>query len=451
MAIISQLPLFSWENVDPSPDILRLARILDTLPDEPIIRALLEQRKGKRDDYPIEAVWNSLIAGIVFTHNGVESLRRELARNAELRQVCGFDPLRRDEAVPTASVYSRFIAKLYGMRDLIDEMFHGLVDTLTVLLPDLGRDLAVDGKAIQTAGRKDPDAAWGAKKTYLTAGAEGKGGKATKWWFGYKLHLIVDANYELPVGFEVTPANVAETTRLMPMIEEIEKKHPVLHERAQTMSGDKGYDDGADKAALYDRHNIVPLIDTRNMHREKEDGKDAKDKWLPLDPAYHDTIYYNGTGWVACKIDPFEPDDGKAFAPMYFMGFEKSRDTLKFRCPAAAYGIECKNRDACRCKLATRYSAYGRVVRVPLDLDRRLFMPAHRHSRTFRLPYKKRSSVERVNSRIDQVYGFERHFIRSRAKMQLRVGLTMVVMLATAVAWIRAGQKEKARSLLQAA
>jgi len=359
--------------------------------------------------------------------------------------VCGFDPLRKDKATPLASVYSRFLRKLYRMRHLIDEMFHELVDALTVLLPDFGRDLAADGKAIQTLGRKDPDAAWGAKRTYLTAGAEGKGGKVTKWWFGYKLHLIVDANYELPVAFEVTKANVAETTRLMPMIEEIEKKHPVLHERAEALSADKGYDDGKDKAELYDSCGIVPVIDTRDMQKEEK-----RETWLPLDPEHHDTIYYDGTGRVACKIDPFEPSDEKAFAPMQFMGFEKSRETLKFRCPAAAYGLECRNRDACRCKLAVRYGDYGRVVRVPLDRNRRLFMPIHRHTRTFRAAYKKRSSVERVNSRIDQVYGFERHFIRGRAKMELRVGLAMIVMLATAVAWIRAGQKEKARSLLQA-
>jgi hypothetical protein len=446
MAIISQTPLFSWENVESSPEILRLARALGELPDEPIMRTLIAQRKGKRNDYPIEAVWNSLIAGIVFCHDGVESLRRELARNGELRQACGFDPLKYDKAVPPACVYSRFLGKLYANRQMIDEMFHELVDRVTALLPDFGQDLAVDGKAIQTHGLNDPEAAWGAKKTYLTAGAEGKGEKHTKWWFGYKLHLIVDANYELPVAFEVTKANVAETTRLMPMVGEIKKKHPALHARAEALSGDKGYDDGKDKAALYDGHAIKPLIDTRDMRQKKE-----IQTWQPLDPEHHDTIYFDGTGRVACKIDPFEPSDEKAFATMEFKGFEKDRETLKFRCPAAAYGIECKNRDACRCRLAVRDGHHGRVVRVPLDRDRRLFTPVYRHSGTFRKAYKKRSSVERVNSRIDQVYGFERHFIRGQAKMELRVGLTMIVMLATAAAWIRARRKENARSLLRAA
>ncbi|MBW2053885.1 MAG: transposase, partial [Deltaproteobacteria bacterium] len=32
-----------------------------------------------------------------------------------------------------------------------------------------------------------------------------------KSWFGFKLHLMVDADYELPVGYEVTKASVADT------------------------------------------------------------------------------------------------------------------------------------------------------------------------------------------------------------------------------------------------
>ena len=446
MAAIPQLQLFSWEDVEASPEIMRLARVLEVLPDHRIVEALIRQRKARRNDYPIQAVWNSLIAGVVFGHGSVESLRRELARNGELRQVCGFDPLRGGAAVPPAPVYSRVLAKLHGLRGLVDGMFHELVEMTAALLPDFGREVAIDGKALATAGRNDPEAAWGAKKTYLTAGAEGKGGKATKWWFGYKLHLLVDANYELPIGFEVTPANTPETTRLMPIVEEVKDKHPQLHARIEYGSGDKGYDDGGHKALLYDCHGIVPLIDTRDMRQAEE-----KETWQALDPARHDTIYFDGTGRVACKIDPFEPNEDKAFARMQYMGFEKDRGSLKFRCPAAAYGIECKNREACRCAPSVREGSYGRVVRVALDRDPRLFMPVHRHSRTFRTLYKKRSSVERVNSRIDQVYGFEHHFIRGRAKMQLRVGLALTVMLATAVAWIRAGQKEKARCLLRAA
>ena len=83
MAIIPQPDLFSWDHVDASSEMDRLRWVLDAMPDEPLMCALEAARKGRRNDYPIRPVWNSVIAGIVFQHNGVESLRRELARNGD--------------------------------------------------------------------------------------------------------------------------------------------------------------------------------------------------------------------------------------------------------------------------------------------------------------------------------------------------------------------------------
>jgi len=160
------------------------------------------------------------------------------------------------------------------------------------------------------------------------------------------------------------------------------------------------FNDGADKTALYDDHGIVPLIDTRGRRHEKRGGP-----MRPLDPKRHDTIYFSGTGEVSCKVNPFAATDRERFGPMQFMGFEEERQTLKFRCPAAARGVDCHNREACPAAPTVRDGPYERVVRVPLERDRRVFLPVHRHSRTFRHAYKKRSAIERVNSRIDQVYG----------------------------------------------
>jgi len=445
MAAIAQKSLFSWKTVERSPEILRLKRVLDVLPDEPLVRALEDERKGKRNDYPIAALWNAIVAGIVFGHGKIASLIRELKRNAELREVCGFDPLLGERAVPPDWVCSRFCAKLLRHGRLIEGMFHGLVEEAGQLLPDLGEDLAIDAKALLTYGRKDPEAAWGVK-TYRGTKPDGSTYETVKKWFGYQLHLLIDARYELPIAYRVTPANESEIPYLMTLLEEVEEKHADLHKRARTLAADRAYDNGRDKAALWDDREISPLIDTRDCFTHT-----GGERMRPLDPSRHDAIYYGPTSEVACKIDPFEVKEEKAFAAMQYMGFEKDRQTLKFRCPAAAFGLECKNREACAAPPLVRDGAFGRVVRVPLQTDRRLFFPAYRHSRTFRNGYKKRAAVERVFSRVDQVYGFERHTIRGLAKMRMRVGLALVVMLATAVAWIRVGQTDKARSLLRAA
>ena len=69
----------------------------------------LEKNRNKgRNEYPIRAMWNSVLAGIVFGHESIESLRRELSRNGELRDLCGFDPFAGGGAVPPSYAYSPF-------------------------------------------------------------------------------------------------------------------------------------------------------------------------------------------------------------------------------------------------------------------------------------------------------------------------------------------------------
>ena len=96
MSILPQPALFSWKEVEQTSEILRLQRLLDVLPDRPLLDALEEQRAGKRNDYPLHALWRALLAAIVFGHGSLASLNRELARNGQLRDLCGFDPLRGD-------------------------------------------------------------------------------------------------------------------------------------------------------------------------------------------------------------------------------------------------------------------------------------------------------------------------------------------------------------------
>jgi hypothetical protein len=449
MAIVPQT-LFCWQAVESSSEIQRLALVLRTLPDEPLMERLEARRKGKRDDNPVRPMWNSLIAAIIFRHESVESLRRELARNAELRQVCGFELVRRvriingrpvqDEAVPSKDAYSRFIASLCHCTDLLGEIFTALTARLGQLLPDFGRRLAADGKAIVAARRDDPDASVGTKRQGHPDGEAT--GAVTAHWLGYKLHMLSDATYELPVGFAVTGAAVHESPRLLGLVEQAQHDLPQVMGRAQTLSADMGYDDAADKAALYDSYGIVPLIPARDL---------AQGQPEPLDPTRHDTIYLSPTGQVLCRVDPFHPDRAKQFAPMQHCGFERDRQTHKFRCPRAAYGIDCHNREACRDACRRAPGDHGRTLRVALERDRRRLGPLYGHSYRFADLYKMRTSVERLFARLDHLYGFERHHTCGLKRMQVRVNLALIAMQATAVGWIVAGQAHNLRRLRPAA
>ncbi len=222
---------------------------------------------------------------------------------------------------------------------------------------------------------------------------------------------------------------------LLPMMKKLKEKHPEIVASAEDCSADKGYDSAENNRELYDEYKTKPLIDIRHMWKGGE-------KTRPLFPEKADNIVYDEDGSIFCVGGKNKNSCELETRAMAFCGFEKDRMTLKYRCPAVAYGLDCPDRFTCG------KSDYGRMVRVPMEQDRRLFPPIPRNSPKWKRLYKKRTSVERVNSRLDVSFGFERHFIRTMKKMKLRTGIAMIVMLAMAVGAIKAGQKEKIRSLV---
>jgi len=437
MAIIPQDSLFEWHEIEELGDLERLHLVLEYMPDEELMRILERERGNGRDDYPVRAMWNSILAGIVYQHESIESLRRELGRNGQLRWVCGF---RKGEVAPSW-VYSRFLKKLFEKAEEVDAIFDELVDEIKEVLPDFGRYLAIDGKAIETHakpkkrtdrnmepdGRRDIDADFG-KKVYRIEGEDGTMWEKVVRWFGYKLHLVVDAQYELPVAFEVTRASAAEAPQAHALLDELEEEHPDILNDCEVFLGDRGLDDGKLIERLWDEYEIKPVIDIRNMWQDGEETRVLSGT---------SNIVYNYRGTVYCYC----PQTGKRNT-MAYGGFEKDRGTLKYRCPAEHYGIECKGKESC---------PVASAIRVPLSEDRRIFTPIARSSYRWERLYRMRTAVERVNSRLDVSFGFEKHFIRGLKKMKLRCTLALSVMLAMALGRIKKKQEEKLRSLVKCA
>ncbi len=167
----------------------------------------------------------------------------------------------------------------------------------------------------------------------------------------------------------------------------------------------------------------------------------------PLDPDRADTIVHSERGELFCVC----PETGER-RNMAFEGFERDRETLKCRCPAAAYGFDCAGRASCRRMGGRRAGDCGRVVRIPLgdaDTDRRVFTPAPWGSPSWKRGCSRRSAPERISSRSDRVHGMETHFVRGRTEMALRCSLVVAVMTAAAPGHVRAGRPEMMRSLVR--
>lgn len=356
-----------------------------------------------------------------------------------MREVCGFDLWFGERAVPPAYVYTRFCRKLMCCQEEVNKIFFRLVEEVKTLLPDFGRVLAIDSKAISSLargpkdnktqkfdGRRDSDADFG-KKEYRGQKKNGTWWEKVIFWFGYKLHLVVDAVYELPVNFSVTRASASDIKEGHKLVDRMSEQQPKIMDGCEFFIGDKGYDDTKLIVKLWDKHQIKPVIDIRNSWRDGEETRLLAGK---------KTIVYDYRGTVYCYC----PKTNKRLE-MAFGGFEKDRETLKYRCPARHYGLECKGMDECRS---------GGGIRIPLAENRRIFTPLARSSYKSAMYYRKRTAVERVNSRLDEAYGFEKHFIRGKQKMELRCTLALMAMLAMAVGRIREKQGINLRSLVAA-
>jgi hypothetical protein len=106
---------------------------------------------------------------------------------------------------------------------------------------------------------------------------------------------------------------------------------------------------------LWDQYRVKPVIDIRDLWQDGE-------KTRLLTGKETSSTDYRGT--VCCHC----PGTNKR-REMAFGGFEKDRETLKYRCPARHYGLECRGIKQCP-------AAGG--VRIPLAQDRRIFTPDER-------------------------------------------------------------------------
>jgi len=112
--------------------------------------------------------------------------------------------------------------------------------------------------------------------------------------------------------------------------------------------------------------------------------------------------------------------------------------------------LDCPGKALCQQAGAVAPGQYGRIVRIKLtEQDRRIFVPTPYASPSWQRGYHRRSALERINNRIDNSFGFEKHFIRGQAKMQTRVGLALAVMMAMALGHVKAGRIDQMRSLVQ--
>ncbi len=403
---IIQPPLLDFEAFVAARGNEHLVIVLEALDAEKLIAALEREHSTGRKGYSVRGMWAAFICGLLRGCESLADIVRLLDRDKELRTVCGF--VGRDN-VPGEDALGRFMRKLVLHGDLVQECFEGLVEALRKTLPGFGQKLVTDSTEIRAYSnghhtkRSDPDARWGAKKSShhdTTSEAISEPGKESRkgkkrdlyYWFGYKLHLLIDATYELPVSFAVTPANESDTQQMPVLLEKAGLERPEA--RPEVVIADKDYDSKHKNQLIYGQYHTIPIIPI--IERDGEQ--------LP------DICNAKGTPTCCCGLEmAYWGRDGKY---------------LKYRCPQVVGKGVCKDLSPCT------DSPYGCVLKLPISDDVRRHPPIPRESKKWERLYKLRTAVERVNSRVKELLGLRNITVRGLAKVTIRSILSLLTMLA---------------------
>jgi transposase len=200
-----------------SQEVIPIARqleaLFDTIPEDDLLTALKVYYAG-RNGYTYRVLWRTYVAMTVLNLPSFAALIRTLKNNPYMAQACG---IASPEAIPSKFAYSRFLSKLQTRDNVV--LVKNIMRTLTrrcyEVFPNFAKCVAIDStdlKAWSNGSKEqktDPDAGWVIK-------ADSNGKKKFVW--GYKMHLMVDTNYEIPITASITAGNMADVRQATPLL-----------------------------------------------------------------------------------------------------------------------------------------------------------------------------------------------------------------------------------------
>ena len=110
-----------------------------------------------------------------------------------------------------------------------------------------------------------------------------------------------------------------------------------------------------------------------------------------------------------------------------YWGYDGTRGTLKYRCPAAAGKFACPSFKQCNGD-----SKYGRTIRIKSEKDLRRFPPIPRATKTFEHLYKGRTAAERVIGRLKLFWGLDDGNLVGAARFHAQVHAVMLAHISVA-------------------
>ena len=397
-------------NQLPSSGFSYVNRILDNVDAEELIALLLERRRNGRPGYHPRSMIRAWLCKYILAdrYRYMTDFLEGLRRSKAMRRVCGFD-----DDVPTEGAMSQFNKRLKEYQDLADRCLFQVNEQLREFWSDLGRVVAIDSTSIETYSNPnrsktftDPNANWGVKHSARTKQDEksGKDDEKTEWFFGYKLHVISDVKYEIPLGAILTPANQNDSTMLKKLFKQVKATYKWF--KPKYLLADRGYDSEPNHRYLI-KQGVTPIIHIRKP---------------TADDGMYDGIYTK-EGVPTCM----------GMKPMVYVKTDPDTGEHLYRCRGEGCHLLTEGTKATtHCDTEEWYSP---------EANPRVLGPLPRESEEWKALYKKRMSIERIFKNLKQSRLLEGHLFRDMGKIQLLATWSMLTYNLTKLANLQVGAK----------
>jgi len=374
-----------------------LKSIINSLVDNEFRYDLYGTRHQVRAGCLMEPLWKAYLLSFILNMDCTNDLVRKLEENPSFAEVCGFNM---DKPLPSRWVFNRLIGILTYHPELMERLLDKAVCQLQQKLPGFGVTVAIDSTPVKSHSNPSKK-----MRSDLEAGFIVKEGIPHKIWkWGYKLHLLIDTTWELPIACDVTLAREADVTHLIPLLNKAQKKFSWF--RPWHIVADKGYDAGYNYKAIHDMGSIpiIKMVENRQSER---------------------TYSLDEQGIPHCQSG----------LPLLLKDHDKKKG-IRYVCPHRAGKAECRLCDQCSMKVVW--------VRPLWEYRKQCSIP--RNSEEWNAVYSKRTSIERVNSKLKEHRRLNSHCHRGLAKVRLHCLMSVLSLLITALAEANADNLDRVRA-----
>jgi len=377
-----------------------------------------------RPSFPKDAMIKSLV---YMALNGISSLSQlhfELLKNAQLSEVCGFDILKE---IPTIEKFSSFLKDTNN--NLLSKIRNHLVKELINYGHIKDDSLSIDNCPIISPVREnnlktivkerynknklpkgDTDARLGIIANFHS-------GKKIQYYWGYKNHVVIDADSELPIWEVTYPANVHETKVFIPIFTNIQKEFEF---KINNVIGDSAFDTECIINFIVKELKAKPII-AHNPRNLKSSNNIIKKSYK-----------------VVCIAGLEMADRGSAFMK------SQNKTYRIYACPIHHYKKLRKKYICCPMNHPKFFSQKGCYYTERIDNENKIRNSIDYDSETFKKLYCKRTGSERLFSRLLNLC-MQNISVRSLNSVKNKCTIAHITVLLVASATVKLGYPDKIR------